>query len=154
MKKDFKYTLELTEKQMKLLSWTCDNMCRIIEGHDWTYQNFMEMAWEKRCKEATGSIVDKDFEGGWHAMREDAEKMCAKMKKRFWGLNDNTLNGIGYDADADILWDMHCVLRHHLWLDRPADQRSEFTVDASAPFSAVGDEPLCVVNKINEKENK
>ena len=59
------YKLVLTERQAKLLSWACDQMARIIQGQDATYQDFMEMAWEKRCKEATGKSMDKSWDGGW-----------------------------------------------------------------------------------------
>lgn len=48
------YTIQLTERQVKLLSYTCDRMARLIQGQDWTYQELMEEAWEKRCKEAVG----------------------------------------------------------------------------------------------------
>lgn len=41
------YSLELTERQTKLLSWALDSFARIIEGQDNTYQDMMEAAWEK-----------------------------------------------------------------------------------------------------------
>ena len=41
------YTLHLTEKQAKILSYACDRMARLIEGQDWTYQELMEEAWDK-----------------------------------------------------------------------------------------------------------
>ena len=36
----------------------------------WKYHAIEHRA--KRCKEATGKIMDEEFEGGWHKMREDA----------------------------------------------------------------------------------
>ena len=141
MSKEIKYTIELTKRQAELLSWTCDTMARIIEGQDWTYQQMLEMAWEKRCKEATGTMMDDTFEGGWHEMREDAEEIVKYIKNRFWGLPANTLNGIHYDAIADIIWDMYQVIRHQLWKDRPEDKRSRWTVDAF-PANQIGDAPL------------
>ena len=149
MSKEIKYTIELTKRQAELLSWTCDTMARIIEGQDWTYQQMLEMAWEKRCKEATGTMMDDTFEGGWHEMRADAEEICQYIKSRFWGLPANTLNGIHYDGIADIIWDMYQVIRHQLWKDRPADKRSNWTVDAS-PASQIGDAPLISISRKNE----
>lgn len=135
------YTLHLTEKQAKILSYACDRMARLIEGQDWTYQELMEEAWEKRCKKATGNMMDQTFEGGWQNMRHDAERICKEIKKRFWGLPLNTLNGIGYDDYADILWDCHQVIRHQLWLDKPEGEKSHITVDSDTPMR-VGSEPL------------
>lgn len=140
------YTIELTERQVKLLSYTCDRMARLIEGQDWTYQELMEEAWEKRCKESTGKIMDDTFESGWHNMRSDAEAICKQIKKRFWGLESNALYGIHYDDTADILWDIHQCLRHQLWLDKPEGEKSHITVDSDTPMR-VGSEPLIKITK-------
>lgn len=140
------YTIELTERQVKLLSYTCDRMARLIQGQDWTYQELMEEAWEKRCKESTGKMMDNTFEGGWHNMRSDAEAICKQIKKRFWGLESNALYGIHYDDTADILWDIHQCLRHQLWLDKPDGEKSHITVDSDTPMR-VGSEPLIKISK-------
>lgn len=140
------YQLELTERQARLLSWACDTIARIIEGQDRTYQDMMEAAWEKRCKEATGKMMDDEWDGGWHQMREDAERMCIEMKKRFWGLDANTLYGVHYNNDADTLWDIHQVIRHQLWLDNP--NRQQYTVDASETLQ-FGDELLANIKRIS-----
>ena len=71
------YNLQLTEKQAKLLSYACDRLSRIICGQDWTFQEFMEEAWEKRCKEATGKMMDEKWDGGWSNMRQEAEEICS-----------------------------------------------------------------------------
>lgn len=137
------YTLELTERQARILSYTCDRLSRIICGQDWTYQEFLEEAWEKRAKEATGNCMDKDFEGGWQQMRDDAEKMCKEMKQRFWGLPSNSMYGIHYDDVADILFSLHQVIRHQLWLD---GDRQFHGVDSDTPM-CYGSEPLAVMRK-------
>ena len=59
--------------------------------------------------------MDKEFEGGWQEMRHDAERLSKEIKKRFWGLESNAMYGIHYDDYADILFDLHRVLRHQLW---------------------------------------
>ena len=142
--KEKKYTIELTEKQARLLSWACDTLPRLIQGQDWTYQGLMESAWERRSKEATGNMMDIEFEGGWYKMREDAERLCKEIKQKFWGLPINAMHGIHYDDTADILFDIHQVIRHKLWQDDPDPNKSRMTVDAS-PASQVGSEPLCKV---------
>lgn len=145
------YNLRLTEKQAKLLSYACDRLSRIIDGQDWTYQEFMEEAWEKRCKKATGNTMDKEWDGGWINMRAEAEDICKKIKKRFWGLESNAMYGIFYDDTADILFDIHQCIRHQLWLDRDDDKKSTVTVDASEAMR-VGSEPLAIIERIKEEK--
>ena len=148
------YTLRLTERQAKLLSYACDQFSRLICGQDWSYQNLMEEAWEKRCKEATGNFMNDEWDGGWHAMRHDAEAICKQIKKRFWGLDWNSLYGVKYDDTADILYDLHQVIRYQLWLDRPESEKSHITVDAS-PAMRFGSEPLAEITKVtNHKTEK
>lgn len=148
------YTLRLTERQAKLLSYACDQFSRLICGQDWSYQNLMEEAWEKRCKEATGNFMNDEWDGGWHAMRHDAEAICKQIKKRFWGLDWSALYGVKYDDTADILFDIHCVIRHQLWIDRPESEKSHITVDAS-PAMRFGSEPLAEIAKVtNPKTEK
>lgn len=133
------YTIKLSKRQLQLLSYACDRMSRLIEGQDWTYQELMEQAWEKRCKEAVGGHgMDNDWDGGWHNMRQDAEDICKKIKKRFWGCESNQMYGIKYDSVSDILYDMHQVMRHKLWLD---SDRQFIGVDSSEAMQ-VSDEPL------------
>lgn len=151
MSKEYKYTLKLTERQAKLLSYACDRLARIIQGQDWTYRGFFEDAWERRCKEATGKLMDKDFEGGWLNMRLDAEMLCTQIKRRFWGLEPNAMFGIHYDDTADILFDIHQVIRKQLWDDKPADRKPFITVDSDTPMQ-IGSEPLAEIKRINEKE--
>lgn len=147
----YKYKLYLTEKQARLLSYTCDRFSRCICGQDGTYQELFEQAWEKRAKKATGNWMDQEFEGGWSAMRDKAEDLCKEIKKVFWGLDWSTLNGIYYDKDSDILYDLYQVIRHQLWLDRPDDEKSTITVDADEAMH-ISDEPLPYIERI--KENK
>lgn len=154
MKKDNKnkpvYRLELTERQAKLLSYACDQFSRLICGQDMAFQDLMEAAWEKRCKEAVGGHgMDKEWDGGWYNMRHDAEEICQNVKKRFWGLDRQSLYGVYYDDTADILFDIHCVIRHQLWLDKPDENKSTMTVDASEAMQ-FGKEPLAKIEKIGK----
>ena len=138
-----KYILELSEKQARLLSYACDQFSRLIMGQDWSLQELLEAAWEKRCKKATGKPMDDEWDGGWSAMREEAERTCREIKRKFWGLPSNTLNGVHYDDTADILYDIHQVLRFALWKDLP-EPKSHMTVDASLAMR-FGSEPLAKV---------
>lgn len=145
-----KYILELSEKQARLVSWALDTLPRLIEGQGRAYQDLFEQAWEKRSKKATGNFMDKEFEGGWYAMREDAEQFCRDIKRRFWALSPNADYGIHYDETADILWDIYQCLRHELWKN---DQtKLNYTVDAY-PASQFGTEPLCKVTSKDDDNN-
>ena len=94
-------------------------------------------------------MMDDEWDGGWSQMREDAERMCREMKKRFWGLEPNALYGVHYDNNGDTLWDIHQVIRHQLWKDNP--NRQQFTVDASEAHQ-FGDEPLANIKRLKEGE--
>lgn len=153
-KTEYTYRLELTERQVKILSYACENFSRLICGQDNPFQDLMEAAWEKRCKEAVGGHgMDEKWEGGWSNMRQDAEAICKQIKKRFWGLEWNALNGIYYDDSADILFDLHQVIRHQLWLDRPDNEKSNVTVDASEAVQ-FGKEPLAKISRLETNKNK
>ena len=143
-----KYIIELNEKQARLLSYVCDTFPRLICGQDRAYQDLFEAAWGKRCKEATGKMMDDDFEGGWDKMREDAETFCKEIKRRFWNLPPNASYGVKYDDTADIIFDIHECIRHELWLN---GDRKHHTVD-SYPAHQWGNEPLIKVTSKNVEE--
>lgn len=138
-----KYIIEMNERQARLLSWVCDTFPRLMEGQNFAFQELFESAWEKRCKKATGKMMDEEFEGGWDKMREDAELFSKRIKKRFWDLEPMANWGIHYDDTADIIWDFHQALRFELWKNQP-EPKSHFTVDAF-PAHRFGDEPLIKV---------
>lgn len=144
------YQVTMTKRQVQLLSYVCDQFSRLICGQDWSFRELLEAAWERRCKEATGKMMDKEWDGGWSNMRAEAEEICKYIKKRFWGLESNAFYGIHYDQTADILWDINQVLRHQLWLDKPDEYKSTITVDASEAMR-VGDEPLITIKKIGDE---
>lgn len=85
-------------------------------------------------------------------MRHEAEKIANEIKKIFWGLDECALNGIHYDDAADILWDIHRVLRHQFYKDR--GDTSIATVDSENPTFSVGSEPLAIVRRINIPTNE
>ena len=140
------YTLELTERQAKLLSYACDQFMRCIQGQPEAFQQLMEEAWEKRCKEATGESMDKEWNGGWWNMRHQAERLSRLATKWFWGCRQGY--GIYYDDAADIFFDIHRVLRYQFYKDR--GDTSIATVDSENPTSSIGSEPLAVVRRIND----
>ena len=142
-----KYIIEMNERQARLLSWVCDTFPRLMEGQDHAFQVLFESAWEKRCKKATGKMMDDEFEGGWDKMRDDAETFCKEIKRRFWLLEPNANFGLHYDDTSDIIWDIHQAIRHELWLNNP--DKLNYTVDASPAFQ-FGPEPIIKVTSKDE----
>ena len=152
IEKEERYQVEMTKRQVQLLSYACDQFSRLICGQDFAFQDLMESAWEKRCEEATGNGFDKKWDGGWSDMRKRAEVLCKEIKRMFWGLERNSLFGVGYDKTSDILYDIHQVFRHQLWLDSPEEDKSRWTVDAS-DATKFGDEPLVTIKKVEDGQD-
>jgi hypothetical protein len=138
------YQLELTERQAKLLSYACDQFMRCIQGQPEAFQQLMEEAWEKRCKEAVGGTgMDKEWNGGWWNMRHQAERLSRLATKWFWGCRQGY--GIHYDDAADIFFDIHRVLRYQFYKD--SGDTSKAFVDSENPTSPIGSEPLPVIRR-------
>lgn len=135
-----KYIIEMNERQARLLSRTCEQMCRLICGQDNAYRDLFEAAIWKRRKELT-----KDES---NTLATEAEELAVDIKTKFWGLSESAYHGIHYDDTADILWDIYTTIRYQLWQDNPDPNKSKWTVDAF-PASQIGSEPLAVI-KIKE----
>ena len=144
-----KYIIELTEKQLRILNRACNMYSRLIEGQDFAYQELFEAAWEKNCEKETGEKINESWDGGWYNMRDDAEELSNKIKKRFWGLNAGANYGVKYDEESDMLYDMHQVMRHQLYLDNPNPDKPKYIVDADEPIS-FGTEPLIKIKAMEE----
>lgn len=141
-----KYKIELNEKQLRALSMVCDRYSRLICGQlDLSVRECCEEAWERHNKtpEHPYGIGSKD----WYGMREEVERHLDELKLLCWDCGRNTDYGVGYDEYADMLYDMHQVIRHQLWLDNP--DRSGITVDASSAM-AFGEEELIKVERLEE----
>lgn len=154
-KQETLYNIQLTENQLRILSYVCDTHSRLICGQDMDLCNLMESAWEKHCKKATGNSMDKEWDGGWYKAREDAQRYSKEIRQRFWFCGPATFYGLHYDDTADMLFDMHQVFRHQLWLDMPEEEREtmKWTVIADTPMQ-FSKEPLVKVNKVETENNE
>ena len=70
-KEETKYQITMNKRQLELLSYGCEQLARLIQGQSNALQDLFETAWERRCKKATGKMMDKEFEGGRHQRRID-----------------------------------------------------------------------------------
>lgn len=139
-----RYTIEVSKHQMQMLSMMCDRMSRLICGQlDNSVQEFVEEAWERRHKSKDNP---HGMGKGWYEMRHEVEILLTQLKKLGWGLDRFSDYGIHYDELADLLFEMHQVMRHQLWLDNP--NRLEFSVDGDTPMKLT-DEPMITVKALN-----
>jgi hypothetical protein len=135
-----KYIIEMNERQVRILSWGCEQMSRLICGQDNAFRNLFEEAIYKRKNDLSKDEL--------RDLSHKTEVFANEAKLLFWGLVPSSYHGIHYDDTADILWDIYTTIRYQLWQDNPDPNKSKWTVDAF-PASQIGSEPLAVI-KIKE----
>lgn len=139
-----KYTIELTEEQLKGLAYACRVTDRLIIGQlDYSLQECCEAAYERLCKEkGMEDVIGTDE---WYNMRHEVERHIDELRRLCWGQPRNSMHGIRYSNYADMLFDMQKVIEHALWLERPDSEKSHITNDAFPHTHAYGGEPLIKV---------
>ena len=137
-----KYTIELTERQLRGLAYACRVTDRLILGQlDFSLRECCEAAWEKRHKDSENLIGNPK----WQDMRKEVERHINELRMLCWGQEMGALNGVYYDDFADMLFDMQKVIEHALWLDNPEEIRNNFTNNAFPP-EQISNEPLMTIN--------
>lgn len=129
-----KYTIELTENQLELLKEATEFSARFIcDQVNHTY-------WISQAR-------DKDFASPeWREKANQVDKKMNEVKKLWWDIDGHGNNGIGYNKNADALFDMYQVIRHQLWKDDENQDKST-TSNQSYPASKYSPEPLIIVEK-------
>lgn len=146
MNNDKQFTITLNERQLQLLAYACRVTDRLIIGQlDFSLQECCESAFEKLYKGKEAGKIGSDE---WYAMRFEVTEAIQKLRKLCWGVEYGTNHGIGYDETADILFDMQKVIEHALWLEMDPTKRSNWTNDAFAHTTPVGDEKNIKVQKL------
>lgn len=146
-KPEKRYTIELTEHQLRTLDLVCDRYARLTEGQlELSLQEICEEAWEKlhKTEEHPCAIGSDD----WYEMRENLEKTLKEMEYTYWGLSGGRYNGIGYDKTADLLWEMHKSMEYAIWdnMDPESKESMRFTVMSDGPMALTG-EPFIIVKR-------
>lgn len=133
-----RFILELNRRQLEILSDACDNHSRNICGQlDVGLSDILEAGIAREYKTA-------DFEHR-HQIRERAMELLREVKILVWNMGAGASYGVNYDAKADILFDIHQVIRHQLWKMRP-EPRPQMSVCSTQGFP-FGDEPFVTVTK-------
>lgn len=133
-----RFTLELNKRQLEILSDACDNHSRNMSGQlDIGLSDILEAGIAKEYETA-------DFEHR-HQIRERAIGLLREIKILVWNMGAGASYGVGYDEKADILYDIHQVIRHYLWKLKPEPR--PHTIVSSSPAIQFGKEPLVVIKK-------
>ncbi len=134
------YNMELTKRQLELLSEACDCHSRNICGQlDVGLGDVIELAIHRLPK------YDFDVK---HDIREAAKKKLYEIKSLVWNLGPGSNMGIHYDDNSDILFDIHQVIRHFLWKLRPEPKES--CCLSASPARQWGSEPLVNIKTLPE----
>nr|DAX71175.1 MAG TPA: hypothetical protein [Caudoviricetes sp.] len=136
-----KYTIELTKEQLEGIAYACKVTDRLILGQLsmplkdvclsawWKLYTGNYPSWMRENIRKTSDIVD------WHI--QELQELC-------FGLKKGEYKGVGYDKFADMLFDIHKVIEHSLWLEIPADKKNNSTNNAFPP-KQFGEEPLITI---------
>ena len=137
------FTMRLNKRQLKLLSDACDCHSRNICGQiDVGLEEIIEVALAR-----TYTTANFDTR---HDIREKVRMLLCEIKSLVWDLGPRTTYGVGYDDNSDILFDIHQVIRHHLWKIQP--EPKYHCVNSASPALLFGSQPAVVVNTLAKNE--
>ena len=147
-----RYTIQITEKQMRQLEKACEAMARLINGQMFPMQYICESAWKKHVQEPRGLEACRD---AFFDMRHKVEACLNALHTLCWDIPVGTDYGLHHNPDSDILWDIYQVFRHQRYLAMPPEKQEQLrmTVIADDPWRT-GKEPLCEVVEIEEIETE
>lgn len=117
--------MQFDESQIRILNNICDTYSRFICGQTFSIIDWLMDIW---------SVSHECEIEEYLNIKSSIETYVSILHNLCWNDSDNAYNGIGYDDDADGLYDMHQVFRYELWKLQDEDKRSQYTVDA---FSAM-----------------
>lgn len=135
-----RYSIELNKKQLAAISEACDAHCRNICGQlNIGLEDVIERAIERELK-------DEDFDTRMR-VRDEVKDLLNQIKLKVWKMPYGASYGVKYDEKADILFDVHQILRHQLYLLRK--EKLTCTVD-STPGSPFSHEPMITCKRITD----
>lgn len=151
-----KYQIELTERQLQLLSYSCEKADRQIIGQlDVSLWHDCMEAWEREYKKDNGiKGILPHLPKEWHIVRGQVDGLIDTLRQLCWHQDRHTMYGVGYDNTADTLFDMHCVFRHAIWKEEPEDKRLVGVVSAYPHDHPYGSEPLAKIIKVFDDGSK
>ena len=148
-KKQKRYLVELSEKQLWLLEHCCEQYARMLVGQDTTFIDLFEQAWDNEVRKPQNlEVTGKEF---WD-MREEVEQCVLRLKSLCFNQSRNANYGVGHNESADILFDMYHTFMHQRWLDMEHDSKElmRHSVMSEAPMR-YSSEDLPIVRRIDDK---
>ena len=129
-----KYKLTLTEEQARLVSHACDLYCRIGLGQ---FDRIVEFCMDKEFFGRTEKMSDEEFKD-WLERRDVAEHWMYEARKHIFTRLDGKCHtyGIGHDAESNMAWNIHQVLRHYVG----NDERKPYAIYGELPEIEVVEE--------------
>lgn len=148
-KKDKKVTVTMSWEQFLLLEHATEFMARAMEGQmDFTVQELMENAYEKRYQQEHPDYPTNRLAPEWKEVREKVERLLQQCREIVWNLPQRgpALYRYRNDLTPQTYWDMYQCLRYARYLDMDDKDKEDckYTVMAYPPMR-VGDEPLIKV---------
>ena len=136
-----KYTIELTKEQLEGIANACCMYDRLILGQlGLPLGEVCLDAWNKQYAGNHPTWIREKFRETSDIVR----KHIQELQELCWGLKKGEYNGVGYDEDADMLFDIQKVIEHFLWSEKPDDKKNNSTNDAFPPKQC-GKEPLITI---------
>lgn len=137
------FTITLNKRQLELLSEASNCHSRNICGQlDAGLEEVIEKAIAR-----TYSTADFDKR---HEISEKVKMLLHEVKSLVWDLGPRSNKGVRYDGGADILFDIHQVIRHHLWKIKP-EPKHHYTNDA-AEATIFGSQPAITIKTLAGNE--
>jgi len=152
-----KYTIELTEKQMRLMAKALEQHSRIICGHMTIHTVPAIDHTLNRVQYKEGENWDKYMENS-----QKVEELLFEIKKcMFDGTDMGTdewrhgNHGIGWDNEADMAYDMYKMILYTFENERQSKEGDEYQGNVhSTPPLHNSDQPLIKVNVKSDRELK
>lgn len=133
-------SMSFSSEEIRQLSYICDTISRFICGQTFAITDAIMEIWRN---------FHEDDVNKYCYTRTLIEGEVRLLHCLCWITMDHAYNGIHYNEQSDLLYDMHQVFRHALWEELPQDKKKYMTVDSDTPRQISGC-PLLTINK--EKE--
>lgn len=138
------HRMELTKRQLQFLSEACDNYSRCICGQ-------LDVALEESIWKGLELTYSTATFNTKHEIQEKVRQLLYEIKSLVWDLGPGTNQGVKYDDKADVLYDMHQVIRHYLWRLQP--EPKSHIGNCAARAMKFGSQPLVNVEPVTNVEN-
>lgn len=132
-----KYKIELTEKQLRLLSFVLDKYPRITAGQ-------LNIGLEDILVEAGTRHTNKDN----IVIIDEVKEVIDDLRLKFWNQKGGAYNGVGYSEEYNIMTDMHQMMRYVLFLN--SGRKRKGMVDEYPPIGWSKKEPMIKVELIEK----